>query len=221
MATWYVTFDEPYAIEHHGIKGQKWGIRRFQNPDGSLTEEGMRRYNNYKESAIARAQKQYDKAMDKMNKHTSDRTIRKADIARGVLENAKNMSVKDALDEQGALGLRRAYTIANNLSAAAIGVGGALLGVPIDKTILTSVATGLGLGTANAIHANKKYGLAGANAQASYTRRGALDSYRKTKVLEEEAKRKKDFADATGMEYQGHYNKKTKTYEHRIVPAKR
>lgn len=34
-------FDELY---HHGIKGQKWGIRRFQNPDGSLTAEGKRRY---------------------------------------------------------------------------------------------------------------------------------------------------------------------------------
>ena len=29
---------------HHGIKGQKWGIRRFQNPDGSLTAEGLKRY---------------------------------------------------------------------------------------------------------------------------------------------------------------------------------
>lgn len=30
---------------HHGIKGQKWGVRRFQNEDGSLTEEGKKRYN--------------------------------------------------------------------------------------------------------------------------------------------------------------------------------
>ena len=29
---------------HHGIKGQKWGIRRYQNPDGSLTEAGRQRY---------------------------------------------------------------------------------------------------------------------------------------------------------------------------------
>ena len=33
-------------ITHHGIKGQKWGVRRFQNPDGSLTEAGKRRYTN-------------------------------------------------------------------------------------------------------------------------------------------------------------------------------
>ena len=28
---------------HHGIKGQKWGVRRYQNSDGSLTEEGRLR----------------------------------------------------------------------------------------------------------------------------------------------------------------------------------
>lgn len=32
------------SLSHHGIKGQKWGVRRFQNPDGSLTPEGRRRY---------------------------------------------------------------------------------------------------------------------------------------------------------------------------------
>lgn len=31
-------------IAHHGIKGMKWGVRRYQNPDGSLTPEGRRRY---------------------------------------------------------------------------------------------------------------------------------------------------------------------------------
>lgn len=29
---------------HHGIKGQKWGVRRYQNADGSLTTEGRKRY---------------------------------------------------------------------------------------------------------------------------------------------------------------------------------
>lgn len=30
-------------LEHHGVPGQKWGIRRYQNPDGSLTEKGKKR----------------------------------------------------------------------------------------------------------------------------------------------------------------------------------
>lgn len=34
-------------LSHHGIKGQKWGLRRFQNPDGSLTAEGRQRYGKY------------------------------------------------------------------------------------------------------------------------------------------------------------------------------
>ena len=31
------------VLIHHGIKGQKWGIRRFQNNDGRLTPAGRKR----------------------------------------------------------------------------------------------------------------------------------------------------------------------------------
>ena len=35
-------------LYHFGIKGQKWGIRRYQNPDGSLTELGKQKYGTKK-----------------------------------------------------------------------------------------------------------------------------------------------------------------------------
>ena len=36
-------------LYHHGIQGQKWGVRRYQNEDGSLTEEGKYRYHGKNE----------------------------------------------------------------------------------------------------------------------------------------------------------------------------
>ena len=33
-------------LQHYGVKGMKWGVRRFQNKDGSLTNAGKIRYNN-------------------------------------------------------------------------------------------------------------------------------------------------------------------------------
>ena len=33
-------------LQHHGIKGQKWGVRRFQKKDGSLTPAGKERYDD-------------------------------------------------------------------------------------------------------------------------------------------------------------------------------
>ena len=34
-----------HELYHHGILGQRWGVRRYQNPDGTLTAEGVEHYN--------------------------------------------------------------------------------------------------------------------------------------------------------------------------------
>lgn len=57
---------EKDTISHAGIKGMKWGVRRYQNKDGSLTPAGKKRYND-----------DYVKAHDKKSvKQMSDRELR-------------------------------------------------------------------------------------------------------------------------------------------------
>ena len=55
-------------LQHHGIKGQKWGVRRYQNADGTLTAEGLAlsfattavfEYAS-KERAVSKLDKKYD-----------------------------------------------------------------------------------------------------------------------------------------------------------------
>ena len=44
IETWQDNYNQ--ELYHYGIKGQKWGIRRFQKKDGTLTSEGKKRYSD-------------------------------------------------------------------------------------------------------------------------------------------------------------------------------
>ena len=76
--------DELY---HHGIKGQKWGVRRYQNPDGTLTPAGRKRM----DKEIKKVNSLYDH-IDKM----VDKKITKFE-AKG--ETAKTNVMKYMRDE--------------------------------------------------------------------------------------------------------------------------
>jgi len=63
-------------LQHHGILGMKWGIRRYQNADGSLTSAGKRRYNeNYNPDQIRRDIAVYGKRGAKRISKDMDRGI--------------------------------------------------------------------------------------------------------------------------------------------------
>lgn len=56
------------TIEHHGIKGQKWGVRRFQNEDGTLTEAGKKKQKSNKKT-VGQLKAEHRSHIESINKN--------------------------------------------------------------------------------------------------------------------------------------------------------
>lgn len=74
MSNYYIVPSD-YSLSHSGIQGMKWGIRRYQNEDGSLTEEGRMRYAKHE----ARKYYKIAKLKRKQEKTNSFKKYRKID----------------------------------------------------------------------------------------------------------------------------------------------
>jgi hypothetical protein len=72
----YGVDDDDNSMTHHGIKGQQWGRRRYQNSDGSLTELGKKRYKTYEEK-----KKEWAKDPKKVYKHRKEFTTEELEAA--------------------------------------------------------------------------------------------------------------------------------------------
>ena len=109
---------------HWGIKGMKWGVRRYQNKDGTLTPAGKKRYNaemerlkneekilKNKEATRAKLaklenkQKEIDERKKALNGDSGKKTVTKK---AGDESEPKRKSVKDMSDEELAAVVRRA-----------------------------------------------------------------------------------------------------------------
>lgn len=75
-------------LQHYGIKGQKWGVRRFQNEDGSLTAAGKDRY---------QAGKEFEREREKIEKEEKEKLAKTfSDLSE---DEIKSMAYKRSYDE--------------------------------------------------------------------------------------------------------------------------
>lgn len=95
---------ETYEIVHSGVKGMRWGVRRYQNKDGSLTAAGRKRYGSSKEEAMkarakakAKAEKANAKAAKKAEKD-GKKLMRKS--AKDMTDEELNKAINRARLEQ-------------------------------------------------------------------------------------------------------------------------
>jgi hypothetical protein len=70
-------------LQHHGIPGMKWGIRRYQNKDGTLTNAGKKRYEKElakakEEAKLIKNRERTQAKLDKLSALKNDNASRKA-----------------------------------------------------------------------------------------------------------------------------------------------
>lgn len=120
------------VLQHHGVKGMKWGIRRYQNKDGSLTPAGKKR--------AAKLKEEYTSL-------TGKRTIRSKTSSKKVEEKKedstpKKKSVKEMSDAElnaavNRLRLEQRYSQLNPKQVSA----GKAFANKVFKDVLVPVAT--------------------------------------------------------------------------------
>lgn len=116
-----MAYDQNYLV-HFGILGQKWGVRRFQNEDGTLTEAGKERYydslsNNQKKIYDKFSRKDQDRIEKKMSEGKSfNKAAQETAKRRKNIENA--VAVTAAFASYGATLLYLFPELRSNLKSA-------------------------------------------------------------------------------------------------------
>lgn len=129
-------------LYHFGIKGMRWGVRRYQNYDGSYTKKGLERYKKA-ESAYESAKSKYKTEKDSYKKGMSSRQNVKSkknemkEKERELKRSYKNLKYEKMADEGRKL-YAQGKTITGNSMKAAYTEGAIVLGGNVAGAFLST-----------------------------------------------------------------------------------
>jgi hypothetical protein len=97
---YYIVKDQPNELYHHGIKGMKWGVRRYQNKDGSLTNAGKRRYTSgdtrwVRKQVTSSISKSISNKIGKNVSSTENSITKKVDSTENISDKKTKFSISD------------------------------------------------------------------------------------------------------------------------------
>ena len=99
-----MTADE---LQHYGIKGIKWGVRRFQNSDGSLTADGKKRYSGDNLKDIQKQVNQGKNVVDGVKKTKAKAAEKRTE--KKIKDDLSQMSDKELRDIVNRLNMEERY----------------------------------------------------------------------------------------------------------------
>lgn len=113
----YIIHSSTGELYHHGVKGQKWGVRRYQKENGSYTSAGRKHRKQYSEDAERIRNLKKKKPYELSNKELQD--IQNRENLENFFKNSKKSAGRKFVDKtMGKIGEKASEKIAKAVVAA-------------------------------------------------------------------------------------------------------